>query len=715
MHLTVNSRLITGCIWTITFPKPRLSPALLPVLLPAQAFRTPVYNISYRIMNIFLRFLCCIMLLLPVAGYSQGVVADEDYATATGLKKKFKEDAYAAVKMVQQFSFDRGRDADKQMVVTAEEEGSAEFIGIKDFAVFQYYEYHNRFMKLKSFLRYDKYQSRYSLTGRTGYDRSVTDDNIFFDDSRVQFYSFRFMEKGRMAKVNWNRQYIDGKYLTRMFFHESFPVVEKVLEFKVPQWLDVEIRELNFAGYTINKSTSAEGKNTVYRYTVKDLPGLKNESRDLGIAYTHPHIIIQIKSFDNGSEKKNVFQNTQDLYKWYRYLYRLSVNEPAQLKDVVSKITAGKGSDEEKIKAIYYWVQDNIRYIAYEDGYSGYIPATAQEVYNVKYSDCKGMANLLTEMLKLSGFDAHFTWIGTRHIPYDHSIPAMCVDNHAISTLYHKGKEYFLDATEKYVPLGENAYRIQGKSALIEKGEQFDEKKVPLTSGAEHKIKTQATLTLNGEILKGHVKITLTGNERTDFHQVYQDLPVTAREDYLNDILELGNDNLSASGLTTSNLNNREVPVVIEGDIDLSNTINQIGDDRYVAIDFFPKNLSGYMPDAKRTLGYDFESVFTYEDEIELSLPGNRKCTDLPEPLKLDNADYAFSGTYEIKGNKLVLKKILSIKNSVIPFQQLEPWKKFLIQIREFNRNLVTIVKNDQPAATGKPVTTKPVKPARTN
>jgi transglutaminase-like putative cysteine protease len=669
-------------------------------------------NISFLYMTLFLRINCIIMLLLPATLFGQGAVADEDFGLAKSLKKKFKDDAYAAVKMQHQFTFDRGKDDNKQAIVTAEENGSVEFIGIKDFAVFQYYEYHNRFMKLKSFQRFDKYQTRYGLTGRAGYDRSVTDDNIFFDDSRVQFYSFRFMEKGRMAKVNWNREYMDGKYLTRMFFHEYFPVAEKVIEFKVPQWLDVEIREMNFEGYNISKTTSTEGKNTVYRFTAKDLPGLKTEARDLGIAYSHPHVIIQVKSFENGTEKKNVFQNTQDLYNWYRYLYKMSVNEPAQLKDVVTRVTTGKGSDEEKIKAIYYWVQDNIRYIAYEEGYSGYVPATAQEVYNVKYGDCKGMANLLTEMLRLGGFDAHFTWIGTRHIPYDHSIPAMCVDNHAISTLYLKGKEYFLDATEKYVPLGENAYRIQGKSALIEKGESFDEKKVPMTTGADHKIKTQATLSLNGELLKGRVKITMTGNERTDFHQVYQELALTAREDYLKNILELGNDNLNGSNITTSNLNNRELPVVVEGDIDLSNTINQIGDDRYVAIDFFPKNLTAFTPDAKRSRGYDFESVFTYEDEIELVLPANRKCIDLPEPLKLDNPDYTFSGVYETKGNKLLLKKVLSIKNSVIPFQQMEAWKQFLVQIRDFNRNMITIVKGDSPATpASKP--TKPVKPVK--
>ena len=62
---------------------------------------------------------------------------------------------------------------------------------------------------------------------------------------------------------------------------------------------------------------------------------------------------------------------------------------------------------------MFYWVQDNIRYIAFENGIMGFKPDAAQNVLNKKYGDCKGKANLLKEMLKLAGYDARLTWIGT--------------------------------------------------------------------------------------------------------------------------------------------------------------------------------------------------------------------------------------------------------------------------------------------------------------
>ena len=140
----------------------------------------------------------------------------------------------------------------------------------------------NIYIKLKSFYRYDKYQRKYIQSGKRGFDRSVTDDNIFFDDSRVQLYSFRFGQKGKMAKLTWENEYTDGKYLTRNFFNEYFPVAEKIIEFEVPAWLEISFIEKNFGKFKVEKSQRPSGKSTLYTFKVKDVPAIKSEYRDLG-------------------------------------------------------------------------------------------------------------------------------------------------------------------------------------------------------------------------------------------------------------------------------------------------------------------------------------------------------------------------------------------------------------------------------------------------
>jgi hypothetical protein len=632
---------------------------------------------------LFLFLYCCSPLHAQVSLNDQG--------EADTWARKFKDDAVLCRSSYHYYTFDKGVNALNDKVVVVQEDAEMEFIALKKFASLTYAEFYNKFIQLKSFKKAVKWGSKFITSDRAGIDRSLTDENIFFDDSRVQYYPLRFSEKGSVARVTVKKQFSDAKYLTRLFFHMPYPVAEQVFEFKVPEWLTIDFKNFNFEGFKIEKQQTTKGGYTNYVFIMKNLPATKSEFKQIGRAYTDPHIVIQIKSFKNKGENLQSFASVSDIYNWNYRLYKMSENSTDKLKPVLAKIIEGKKTDVDKIKAIYYYVQDKIRYIAYEDGYSGYIPASAQDVLTNKYGDCKGMANLLTELLTMAGYDAHFTWIGTRSLPYPQSLAALCVNNHAITTLYYNGKEYFLDATEKYVPLGENAYRIQGKEAMVSKGNSYEIKTVPLSTGEEHKVFTKADFALNKDVLKGKIQVTLTGNERKDFHQLYQDLPNSSREKFLNGYIEFGNDNVQASGVKTSDLLNRDIPVAISGDIELSNYVQTISGTQFINLDFFPKTLESYLPDEKRKSGYDFDYVLSFEDEFSLTIPADKKFADIPEKLELNTPAYSFKGEYVVSGNKVTLKKYLVLKKSTIQPADFEEWKKFIGAVKEFSSYFFSI------------------------
>ena len=656
-------------------------------------YSNPGKNLYYISSYLSIMPMRLFMLCILVAGNSLTLSAqlDDDVNTAVTYGKKFKEDDILCTSGYQYFTFDKGKNALGDKVVVVQEDAEYEFLSLKQFSSMTYAEYYNKFIEIKTFKRAVKYGSKYVVSERSGIDRSVTDDGIFFDDSRVQFYPIRFNQKGAMSRITVKKVYADGKYLTRLFFHSSYPIKEQVIEFKVPDWLSVDFKRMNFDGAKVEVQETKKGGYTNYVFIMKDIPAYKSEYRRIGRAYTDPHIIIQIKSFMSKGDELKGFDKTDDVYAWNNRLYEMAGNENETLKTQLAKITQGKTADLDKIKAIYYWVQDNIRYIAYENGYSGYIPASAQDVLSKKYGDCKGMANLLTEFLKMAGYDARFTWIGTRMLPYSQSLPALCVNNHAICALYFGGKTYYLDGTENYGPFGEDAYRIQGKEVMIANGNTFEIKTVPMLTPADNKILTKADFVLAGETLNGTVKVTLTGNQRTEFHQSYQILPSTNKEKYLNNYIEFGNDNMVATNIKTSDLGNRELPVSIEGNVDLSNTVNTISGDKYVGVDFFLKSLDRYVPDEKRIEGYDLDEVIKFEDEISLSVPADKKFIDKPENLELVYDGYEFKGEYILNGNKMTLKKELSIKNGIIKKTDFPNWTKFINAIKEFNQYLLSI------------------------
>ena len=168
----------------------------------------------------------------------------------------------------------------------------------------------------------------------------------------------------------------------------------------------------------------------------------------------------------------------------------------------------------EKIESIFYWVQDNIRYIAFENGIMGFKPDAAQNVLNKKYGDCKGKANLLKEMLKLAGYDARLTWIGTSDLPYDYSLPSLAVDNHMICTVILNGKRYFLDGTEDYIAFNDYAQRIQGKQVLIEDGDNYIIDKIPDFPADRNRVKTITKMNIEEGTIKGNTAVEYNGESK---------------------------------------------------------------------------------------------------------------------------------------------------------------------------------------------------------
>ena len=634
-------------------------------------------------------------LLVPAATMAQA--ADEDVYEANRLKKVFPDDRVVATLAEDEFSFDKAKSDDKLPVVTATRNTSINFLAMRERAGIQYYDFYNSFTRITSFKQLEKMKGMFGVKKNynVGFaiDRSASSSEIFSDDSRVKYFNISFTGYGDVTRVETEKKYLDSKYLTAVYFHSFYPAKEKVIRFRVPDWLQVDFREFNFEGYKVTKQKTQEKGVTVYSFKLQNLVALKNEDRAIGAAYQFPHIVVVVRSFTYDGAAVKGFGDVADLYSWYNFLYRKCVNKPDELKTKVTEIIKGKTTDTDKAKAIFYWVQDNIRYIAFEDGLAGFIPATAQDVYKAKYGDCKGMANLVTEMLKLAGLEAYMTWIGTRHIPYNYTLPSLAVDNHCISTVVIGGKEYYLDGTEKYIPFGEYAWRIQGKEVLIGKGEKYEVKKIPVADKEKNKILTQTTFQLRDNVLKGHVKATLTGEHRTNFHQYYHDLPNDDKKKLIQRFLEFGNKNLVVSNVKTSDLSNREIPVVVEGDIDLTNYVITEDKEIYLGIDFYPENLRSLNPEKDRQQDFALYSSYVAEDETELLLPAGYKVMSLPGPISEKAEDYEVTGTYTAKDNKVLFKKVLSFNTGRIRKADFENWKAFARKLKDFNSNLILIKK----------------------
>lgn len=639
-----------------------------------------------------MRKLYFLTLLLFFATFSGVAQTEDDVYFAANLKRQFPDERYGASELLEEYRFDRGTGLDNMPVVTVTGKTSATFVALRDGAGFPYYQYYNGFVSLKNFdYYYRNRKEKFVKASIKAIDKPITEDGIFLDDNRIKYYPVYLREFGEAARFEFTELYSDSKYFTRLFFHQPFAIKEHKIKLVLPTWLELDIKELNFEGFKVTKLTGTENGQKVLTYTLQNILPIPGEPHAAGWAFQWPHLVITVKSWEADGKRNTGFGSMDDLYVWYKKLYDKCENKPEDLKPTVDKIIAGKTTPEAKARELYYWVQDNIRYIAFEDGYAGFIPTTAQDVLKNKYGDCKGMANLLTEMLKLAGLNAHYALVGTRSIPYNHhTINAMCVDNHAITCLYLQGKPILLDATEKYGVFGEIAYRISGKTALVEKGEKYEIIDIPAPEVEKHKTHTIAKFNLKDKNLTGTITQTLTGEMRTQFNQMFYDIPTNRKEDFLKAYMKFGNDNLEVTSVKMTTQGNRETPIVLTANVDFNNQVTQIDGEWFAALDFFPNWLKNYIPDPKRKRYIDLDMIGTYEDEITLSLPAGYKINDLPANFQNKQEGFDFSGSYADNKQNVVLKKKLVFLEPIVVNAQFEKWKAFLLELKKFNNSLIS-------------------------
>ena len=327
----------------------------------------------------------------------------------------------------------------------------------------------------------------------------------------------------------------------------------------------------------------------------------------------------------------------------------------------------------------------------FEDGIAGFKPDEASSVYNKKYGDCKGMANLTKQMLKEAGFDARLTWIGTKRIAYSYDTPSLSVDNHMICTLIKDRDTIFLDGTEKFSSFKEYAYRIQGKEALIENGDSYIIKKVPSVNADFNKMTTSYTFKLEGEKLVGTAKRTFVGENRASILQFFQTIQNDKKEDFLEWYLNGDNSNKKVSNIKTSNLDNREAILSLDYNISIKNAVSFFDGIYYIDLDQ-DKEFENYnFEDRKTSYTFQFKEIMNYK--IELAIPNGYKISVLPKNINYQDDNVSMQVNFQLKNNKLIYTKTFALKNAIIDKKDFEGWNTFIKKLKNTYKEQITLEK----------------------
>jgi len=346
-------------------------------------------------------------------------------------------------------------------------------------------------------------------------------ESVFYDDNQQTTVTFPGIVAGARTRLEYTVRHKDLHLLTSFRPASGVPVLRATFRVTAPKNVVMGFVVRGDAAGRI-KRTVEEGRNeTVYTFEATDLPKLQGYADGPGLTYYMPQIITYVKSYQppGASAPVAFLGTTADLYRYYYGFIRDVNNKPEPaVKALADSLTRGITAPRDKASRIYRWVQENIRYVAFEDGMGGFVPREAGAVCARRYGDCKDMTSLLVSLCQAAGLDAHFTWIGTRHLPYSYDeTPLPLADNHMICAVKLDGKWVFLDGTDADIPFGIPPAGIQGKEALIGIGpKDFTVIKVPEAEAAQNTTVDSTHLRVAGGKLDGTVHISYTGYGASD-------------------------------------------------------------------------------------------------------------------------------------------------------------------------------------------------------
>lgn len=528
-------------------------------------------------------------------------------------------------------------------------------------------------------------------------DKKLDRQSVFDSDVKLKTFNYANLTSGSKKVLKYKIEFADPFLLHRFMFATGYVNEKRTLKISHPETVKIDYRLFNIDKNTLDISTESKKGVTTTTFKKENIPAMKGDGGSAGNMYETPHLHFWISEYKTKDQLVPVLGSVDKLYAYYHnFISKINLKESADLKAFTVDLTKNCTTNDEKMKTIFRWVQKNIKYVAFESGYEGFIPREADKVFERKFGDCKDMTSIITEMAKYVNVpNVNFTWIGTRELPYTYQqLPTPAVDNHMIATYIKDEKKIYLDATDANVPFGMPSGFIQGKEALIAQGSSYIIAKVPEVNAQLNNITDVTDISLSEQKIIGKGVYTANGLAATQCRNVIGD-NARHRKEYVFSLLEKGNNKFKLSDFTEKDFDNNEQPYTITYNFELDNYVVSSGDEMYVNLTLDkPFQNDSFEPTRSQTYDHEFLSNQSYR--VSLNIPKGTEITHLPENASFSNDLLAFNFSYSKKDATIELNYNVQIKQTLIAPQQFALWNESLKKLKENYLETIIIKKNDK-------------------
>ena len=364
----------------------------------------------------------------------------------------------------------------------------------------------------------------------------------------------------------------------------------------------------------------------------------------------------------------------------------LAAGDSPAVHSLVRQLTRAARTDGDKIRAIYRYVAEQVRYG--RPPHQLYMPASrpVSQMFEDLRGDCKDKSTLLASMLRSADIRADIAVVSTRIQGLAPYLPAPRFD-HALVVAELDGKRLWLDTAAGPMTFGDVPYNDQGIRALILAKDCHDYVESPPPRPEDHGAHWQGTGELDEQGNHNlHLKFTAKGDRASFLRLTVLHRNQDYRARVLKQTLVRGVPGAVVTELRTSPLDDLTAALECECRVRVPGCSRII--DRLLMIQVpwvEPVYFDGPVAARERPQPLAAPLVQMAQEHYEIALP-YAGLTLASESFMREQCDWAvYEQSHRLENQRLICERKLSILGGIVPPQRQEEYQRFWAACARFD------------------------------
>ncbi len=483
-----------------------------------------------------------------------------------------------------------------------------------------------------------------AVTHNEGQQHNVLPSEVFTTDLtekwREKKFTFPKLQPGSIIEYSYTIETAFTFNLTGWNFQTSIPVIYSEFNAKIPgNWtynrsltgpLKLDVNDASIKKYCFQLEGVRDPADCeVLKYTMKDVPAFKAEEDYMLAASNYiSRIDFELSQYQNLDGTTDKYTKTwKDVDKEFRGDKDIGrqLSKKNFFESNVDKKLLTEGDDLTRAKNIYKFVQNHY---SWNEEYGIYGKARVKNAFEEKRGNVLEINMSLINLLNAANIKSNLMLIATRSRSLPKKIhPVMSDFNYGIAKINIEGKDYLLDATDKYNAFGLLPYRALNHYGRVMdfKNDSYWQDIKPETNN-KYQVRAQIKFNLEENKATGMMDMINQGYEAVRSRRA---IDKSSEEEYLENWEEMitGDFNIIDYNLIEERSHDTQVSERFNFEIDQIENGDMIYFNPFL-IRFFEKNPFTLE---KRNYPVDFGYQRSYKYQIGIFIPEGYKVHELPE------------------------------------------------------------------------------------